>query len=203
MVVTLQFCPHACTRSNPPPIPNNPLLTFFSDHFRFVEFSIGKKALPLPNRFNSLQQLCQEVFSNFSAMNLRHSTSGKKISRASKPAPVESQYQDEFYGAFNRVVGRGVPIASEWSRTIDGRVDFYIAEKRWAIELLRDHSNIGEHVSRFKVGGRYYPWLQEHMVEDWIIIDCATTLPTTGMFFYSTLFLIRLQLRLHYSKSDH
>lgn len=116
-------------------------------------------------------------------MSLRNSTSGKKIARASNPTPVESQYQDEFYGAFNRVAGRGVPIASEWSRTIDGRIDFYIPEKRWAVELLRDHSNIGEHVSRFKTGGTYYPWLQEKMVEDWIVIDCATTLPNTGKLF--------------------
>lgn len=76
-----------------------------------------------------------------------------------------------------------MPIASEWSRTIDGRIDFYIPEKRWAVELLRDHSNIGEHVSRFKTGGTYYPWLQEKMVEDWIVIDCATTLPNTGKLF--------------------
>ena len=95
---------------------------------------------------------------------------------------MEAQYQDEFYRSFNHLAGRGVPICSEWSRTSDGRVDFYIPEKKWAIELLRDHARVNEHISRFKEGGRYYPWLKENMVEDWIIIDCASSPPLQGEF---------------------
>jgi len=95
---------------------------------------------------------------------------------------VEAQYQDEFYGGFTHVAGRGVPISSEWSRTKDGRVDFYIPEKKWAIELSRNHDKVDEHISRFKEGGKYHPWLKENMIEDWIIIDCATSLPTKGVF---------------------
>jgi len=104
------------------------------------------------------------------------------MSTASQPKPVEAQYQSEFYRGFVHTAGQGVPISSEWSRTKDGRVDFYIPEKKWAIELLRNHIKVEEHISRFKEGGKYHPWLKENMVEDWIIIDCATSLPTKGTF---------------------
>jgi len=61
-------------------------------------------------------------------------------------------------------------------------VDFYIPEKKWAIELLRDHIAVNEYISRFKEGGKYHPWLKENMIEGWIIIDCATSLPTKSVF---------------------
>ena len=159
-----------------------PLLLFCSDHLRYIEYSIGMMSKPLPVRFDSLQRLCKEILSEFSTMNLRHSAEGKKWSSASQPRPVEAQYQDEFYRGFIHVAGRGVPISSEWSRTKDGRVDLYIPEKKWVIELLRDHDKVDEHISRFKDGGKYHPWLKEKMVEDWIIINCATSLPTKGLF---------------------
>lgn len=44
-----------------------------------------------------------------------------ELSTAARLRPVEAQYQDEFYRAFNAVVGRSVPISSEWSRKGDGR----------------------------------------------------------------------------------
>lgn len=137
---------------------------------------------PLPARFDTLLKLCKEILSKFSIMNLRHSAEGKKISTASQPKPVEAQYQSEFYRGFVHTAGQGVPISSEWSRTKDGRVNFYIQEKKWAIELLRNHIKVEEHISRFKEGGKYHPWLKEKMVKDWIIIDCATSLPTKGTF---------------------
>ncbi|ODM16145.1 hypothetical protein SI65_08579 [Aspergillus cristatus] len=147
-------------------------------HEKYIEYSIGTMSQRLPARFDSLPKLCKEILSKFSIMNLRHSAEGKKMSSASQPRPLEAQYQDEFYRGFVHVAGRGVPISSEWSRTKDGRVDFYIPEKKWAIELLRDHGEVDEHISRFKAGGKYHPWLEEKMIEDWIIIDCATSLPT-------------------------
>ena len=115
-------------------------------------------------------------------MNLRHSSKGKKISRALQARPLEAQYQDGFYRGFNHVAGQGVPISSEWSRTKDGRVDFYITEKKWAVELLRDHDKVGEHISQFQESEKYYPWLMDTMAEDLIVINCATSLPTDGMF---------------------
>lgn len=88
---------------------------------------------------------------------------------------MEAQYQDEFYGSFNLVAGRGVPICSEWSRSSDGRVDFYIPEKKWAIELLRDHDRVNEHISRPKEGTSYHSWLNEKTVEDFYCMHCLRT----------------------------
>ncbi|GAB1200261.1 hypothetical protein APSETT444_009631 [Aspergillus pseudonomiae] len=151
-------------------------------HEKWLEYIIGKTARPLPARFNKLDELCLEVLSTFSTMNLRHAVQGKKISTAAKCRPLEAQYQDEFYRSFSLVVGRGVPICSEWTRTGDGQVDFYIPGKKWAIELLRDHDRVNEHISRFKEGGKYHPWLKENEVEHWIIIDCASS-PLTGGYY--------------------
>jgi len=179
MVKLLRFCHRAYMKSNSS---HKPLLFFCSDHLRYIEYSIGTMSQPLPARFDSLPKLCEEILSKFSIMNVRHSAEGKKMSTASQPRPVEAQYQAEFYRGFVHTAGQGVPISTEWSRTRDGRVDFYIPEKKWAIELLRDHIEVNEHISRFKEGGKYHPWLKEKMVKDWIIIDCATSLPTNGMF---------------------
>lgn len=143
---------------------------------------MGKMSRTLPARFDSLPKLCKEILREFSIMILRHSAEGKRLLTASQIRPVEAQYQDEFYRGFVRVAGLGKPVSSEWSRTKDGRVDFYIPEKKWAIQLSRDHNKIDEHISRFKEGGKYHSWLQENMVKDWIIIDCATSLPTKGRF---------------------
>jgi hypothetical protein len=101
---------------------------------------------------------------------------------------VEAQYQDEFYRSFHSVVGQGVQISSEWSRSGNARVDFYIPKKKWAIELLRDHNDIKGHIRRFQEGGLYYPWIKENKVKDWIIIDCTTTPRASGMFFACLLF---------------
>jgi len=106
-------------------------------------------------------------------MNLRHS------------AETEAQYRREFYTGFSHVAGQGVPITSEWSTSKDGRVDFYIPEREWAVKLLRDHDRVDQHISQFKEGGKDRPWLKEEMVKDWIIIDCATSLPTKSMFLLS------------------
>lgn len=151
-------------------------------NFRFIEYLLCFRANPLPERFTHLNQLCVEVLRGFSTINLKDSTLGKNMSTAGKLRPVEAQFQDEFYRVFNKVAGRGVPISSEWSRAGSGRVDFWIPGKKWAIELLRDYSNVDEHVSRFRKGGTYYEWLKEKAVEDWVVINCATVPPCTGLF---------------------
>ncbi|RAH74743.1 uncharacterized protein BO66DRAFT_407533 [Aspergillus aculeatinus CBS 121060] len=145
-------------------------------HEKWVEKFVGGIPASLPLRFDTLQTLCCEVLGRFSVMSLRRASKGKKMSSASTYRAVEAQYQDEFYKAFRSVAGQAVPICSEWSRTQDGRVDFYIPEKKWAIEVLRDHRKIDEHVSRFREGGAYYGWIEDGTIQEWIVIDCATTL---------------------------
>ncbi|KAE8374268.1 hypothetical protein BDV26DRAFT_284399 [Aspergillus bertholletiae] len=147
-------------------------------HEKWLQSFIGKDKKVLPPHFTNLTQLCMTILSKFSRMNLKHSITGKIMSTAAQPRPIEAQYQDEFYRAFNKVAGRGVPISTEWARTTSGRVDFYIPEKKWAVELLRDYDRVDSHIKRFKKGGQYFQWLEEKAIDDWVIINCATTAPT-------------------------
>ncbi|OJJ47655.1 hypothetical protein ASPZODRAFT_165779, partial [Penicilliopsis zonata CBS 506.65] len=146
-------------------------------HEKWVERYISHRRKPLPERYGTLRELCLDILNQFSVISLQHSSQGKKISSAAKYRPVEAHYQDEFYKAFRMVAGRGVPISSEWSRTKKGSLDFWMPEKMWAIELLRDYDRVDEHISRFQNMGQYHDWVIEGMIKDWIIINCATTVP--------------------------
>lgn len=143
--------------------------------FRYIERVIGGMPPPFPDTtFPSIQILCKAIIGQFSASNLRLSTEGKKITTAGVIRPVESQYQDEFYRAFSSLLP-GITLSSEWARAGNGRIDFWVAAKNWGIELLRDHDRVEEHSGRFKKGGRYHRWVEEGLLQEWLIIDCATS----------------------------
>lgn len=92
--------------------------------------------------------------------------------------PVEAQYQDEFCRAFNSLLP-GITLSSEWARAGNDRIDFWVAAKNWGIESLRDHNPVDEHCDRFKKGGRYHCWVEEGLLQEWLIIDCATSLASS------------------------
>ncbi|PWY72095.1 hypothetical protein BO83DRAFT_446512 [Aspergillus eucalypticola CBS 122712] len=123
-------------------------------HEKWIQYLIGRDKRPLPTRFTYLTQLCMEILPEFSRMNLKHSTTSKILSTAAQPRFVEAQYQDEFYRSFCKLAGRGVPISTEWARTNSGRVDFFIPEKKWAVELLRAYDRVDDHIRRFQKGGQ-------------------------------------------------
>ncbi|XRM38922.1 hypothetical protein ABZX51_002313 [Aspergillus tubingensis] len=148
-------------------------------HEKWLQYLISQDKRALPPRFTNLTQLCMEILHEFSSMNLKPPTTDRKLSTAAQPRPVGTQYQDEFYRAFCKVAGRGVPISTEWARTASGRADFFIPEKKWAVELVRHDDRIDDHVKRFQGGGQYFDWLQKKAVEDWIVINCATSVPTS------------------------
>jgi ElaB/YqjD/DUF883 family membrane-anchored ribosome-binding protein len=81
----------------------------------------------------------------------------------------EAAYQDEMYCALNFEL-QNLPILSEYSHTKDGRVDFFIFDKKWGIELLQcgSISRITEHAARFATGGRYRKW---NIFNDYIILN--------------------------------
>ncbi|KAF7181039.1 hypothetical protein CNMCM7691_000168 [Aspergillus felis] len=105
---------------------------------------------------------------------------GKTLSSGAQPKPIEAQYQDEFYRCFNKIAGRGVPVCTEWSRTTDGRVDFWVPGQKWAVEIVREQDRINEHIRRFHKDGQYYRWREDGMIQDWIIVNCTTSPPTRG-----------------------
>lgn len=72
------------------------------------------------------------------------------------------------------------------------------------VELLRDHDRVAEHCNRFKEGGRYHSWIRDCTLVDWVVIDCATSLPTGRM--YSALeftSLVLAVLQLAYVSLEH
>lgn len=148
---------------------------------RYVEYYLGpnEDEAPFPvTKFPTIQALCQAVLQRFSPVKLRQSIQGK-VSAGEQIRPVEALYQDEYYRAFSSIVP-GVAISSEWSFDGGGRIDFYLPSMKWGIELLRDHSRTDEHCERFLPGGRYHSWISGGMIQEWMIIDCATTIPTEG-----------------------
>lgn len=54
-------------------------------------------------------------------------------------------------------------------------------DRKWGIELLREHDRLAEHCKQFQEGGRYHSWIKDGSLEDWIIIDCATSSPLEGI----------------------
>lgn len=174
------------------------LLSFYSRYhsgiiltiFRWIEHYIGKRAKSLPPKFQNLRDLTLTILSKFSSSNLRHSAQGKTMSSGAQPKPVEAQYQDEFYRCFSKTAGRGVPVCTEWSRTADGRVDFWIPGRKWAVEFVQEHDRINDHITRFHKDGRYYPWQEEGMIQDWIIVNCTTSPPKLGKCIYPVLFTV-------------
>jgi hypothetical protein len=59
-----------------------------------------------------------------------------------------------------------------------GEVDFYIKPTKWAIECLRDGSNIKGHTDRFLTGGIYYPCIASGEIKECIILDFRKSKPT-------------------------
>ncbi|KAJ8596641.1 hypothetical protein M405DRAFT_928653 [Rhizopogon salebrosus TDB-379] len=113
---------------------------------------------------------CIEVIRQFSSNNL---VSQRKVGPTGAPRPPEAQYQDEFYRCTHLISQGATTIFSEYALG-EGRVDFYIPQKRWAVELLRDGQKLVEHCGRFLTSGRYG---QSHDIDDYIVLDCRTTTP--------------------------
>ena len=65
---------------------------------------------------------------------------------------------------------RNLPILFEYSHTKDGRVDFYVFDKKWCIEVLQcgSKARIAEHAARFATGENYRTW---NICEDYIILN--------------------------------
>ncbi|KAL1964976.1 hypothetical protein VTN77DRAFT_6176 [Rasamsonia byssochlamydoides] len=147
-------------------------------HEKFVEYFLQlyqPKPFPL-DKFPSLPILCEAVLRHFSRKNLLSSVYGRHTP-ATIVWPPEAQFQDEWYRAFYSLVGHGVAISSEWSRTGDGRIDFRIIEPAWGIELLRDGDRLSERCNRFSPQSNYHRWISDGLLKDWLILDCRHSTP--------------------------
>jgi hypothetical protein len=95
----------------------------------------------------------------------------------------EADYQDEFSRSCHRLTLGRVKTYPEFGGR-KGRVDFYVVDQRWAIELLRDGSDLRGHASRFETGGKYETQMP---IADYIILDFRENTPRRK---HSGLFLL-------------
>ena len=82
----------------------------------------------------------------------------------------EGQWQDEFYGCLTRILSTEYAISAEAGHELGckGEIYFYINGKfKWGIELLREGSDLGGHLDRFKKNGIYFNMEKK----DYIVID--------------------------------
>ena len=81
----------------------------------------------------------------------------------------EAAYQEELYCALTFEL-RNLPILPEYSHNKRGRIDFFILDKKWGIEVLKSGStsSIAEHAARFATGGKYRMW---NIFNDYIILN--------------------------------
>ena len=90
--------------------------------------------------------------------------------------PPEATYQDSFRAGTYLTLGQQGRVSSEWNGVdTRGRVDFYIADVGWGVEIVREATNsmLVEHLGRFGIGGRYASW----RMDDWVVLDFRTSAP--------------------------
>jgi hypothetical protein len=134
------------------------------------------KLLPHESRcpFNSLVDFVLAVVKLFKPSQLR---SPNNIGVACVQRPVEARYQDEFYRAAHCVTHGGITITPEysaWTSPEEGRIDFFIPDKKWGIEILREGTNVNSHYMRFHEDGAYGQWLSGGDMTDFVVLDFRT-----------------------------
>lgn len=81
----------------------------------------------------------------------------------------EAAFQDELYCCL-KIELHNLCILTEYSHTNDGRIDFYVADHKWGIEVLQcgNDADLAEHAARFGPGGKYAGW---RILDDYIILN--------------------------------
>ena len=161
-------------------------------HERYAKILLSSAVPEFPQHlFSSVRQLCFEAISKFSPALL--SSTQPRLSAGAVVPPKEAQYTQELFRACYHILGHNLFLTSKWTGTSsNGRVDFYIKPVKWAIECLRDGSDLLEHIERFQPGGTYYPWIVSREIQDYILLDFRTSKPTKirddAPFLYSIVF---------------
>ena len=85
----------------------------------------------------------------------------------------ERQYQNEFYKAACTITPKDVVLSPDVGPLYGARgfLDFLLSPLGWGFELLRDGSNLEEHVERFGIGGAYDKLVQDKVVVQYVILD--------------------------------
>ena len=85
----------------------------------------------------------------------------------------ERQYQNEFYRATYTITSKDTPLSPNVGPLYGARgfLDFLLSPLDWDFELLRDGSNLEEHVQRFGLGSAYDKLVKDEVVKYYVILD--------------------------------
>jgi hypothetical protein len=103
----------------------------------------------------------------------------KRPGNTSNAVPPEAWYSKEFYCASDKILNGGVlwsPEFGDGGVKKGGSLDFYLADKKWGMELTRESDRLKSHWERFQPDGNYNRWIFDGELLDWIISD--STSPT-------------------------
>lgn len=95
--------------------------------------------------------------------------------RSQRRAIPEVQYQQEFFRAAFEISQGSVVICSDYTDTGRGRIDFYMPDQKWGIELLCDGHDVKGHIRRFHHDGVYNKWVQAGSITDYLVLDFRTS----------------------------
>lgn len=145
---------------------------------RFYYRNIFPRALPGTDYPESIDQLIIETTGRLSARRLR-------TARQEKPGVLlnakEAVYQQLFHEAIASLLPVSFRIIPELGtkaevdgKIVTGELDFYIKNgRKWALELLRDGSRLGEHLGR--IPGKY----KDVEATAWLVVDCRMDVKPT------------------------
>jgi len=130
---------------------------------------------------SNLLDLVFEVVGRFKYSQLMQPLRRAGDNAGATSGPPEAQYQDEFYRALHDYTKGGVRISPEFATAAGaskaGRIDFFIANKKWGIEITREGKKLQEHSDCFGAYGAYGHWINTGEMLDYILLDCRNTVP--------------------------
>ena len=115
----------------------------------------------------SLDSLVLDAVKTFSKRRLQASRNGTEF-------PKEAAFQQLFTEAANRFLPAWNSLTPELNtkaelngKTVKGELDFYVnSQLKWAVELLKEGKDIGEHLNRFRTGAYREVETSEYLVVD-------------------------------------
>ena len=127
--------------------------------------------------YASLRTLVLDTFARFRPVQLFNT---ERRVGSNTTHPTEAQYQVEFYRALHDITMGNVCISPEYAaqtHSRPGRIDFFIREKNWGIELTCDGRKLKQHADRFGEDGAYGQWYTSGDMIDRILVDCRLLPP--------------------------
>jgi len=142
-------------------------------HERYVDWLLRGRKGPIEDP--DLPTFVINVLQHFRRMNLRRREDLTSSNSAPQSIP-EAQFQQEFYRACCDYTN-GTVITLPECGTANGQIDFFVRSQKWGIELLRNGDRRAAHNARFTTG-EYGKWIKDGKMDDYIMIDFRSKLPT-------------------------